>query len=286
MTTAFDYYQAFSRNLGWITEDEQEMLRGKRVAIAGLGGVGSAHVITLARIGIACFNLADFDSYEIVNFNRQFGATMRSLGRPKVDVNSEMALDINPEADIRRFPSGVDAQNVDEFLDGVDLFVDGLDFFVMDAREAVFAACAAKGIPAVTAAPLGWGTALLTFGSGDNSFEAYFRMADQPYLEKLRRFLVGLSPNRLQLQALVEPDRLDIANKRGPSTPVGAALCASVVTTTAVKILLGRGDVPLAPASVHFDAYTSESEVIERPGGIEHPELQAYLEQVRASTPG
>ncbi len=286
MSSVFDYEKAFSRNLGWVTETEQQVLRGKRVAIAGLGGVGSAHLIALARMGIARFQLADFDIYDLVNFNRQFGATMSSLGRPKVEVAAEMAHDINPESEIRRFPAGIDDANVYEFLDGVDLYVDGLDFFVMDAREAVFAACAAKGIPAVTAAPLGWGTALLVFASGGYSFEQYFQMAGQPYMEKLRRFLVGLSPSAMELEPLVETGRLDIANQRGPSTPVGATLCAAVVTTTAVKLLLGRGEVPLAPTSIHVDTYNNGFEVLDRPEGMRHPQLQAYLEQVRAATSG
>ena len=46
----FDYDTAFSRNLGWVTEAEQGLLRGKRVAIAGMGGVGGVHLLTLARL--------------------------------------------------------------------------------------------------------------------------------------------------------------------------------------------------------------------------------------------
>ena len=49
----FSYDEAFSRNIGWVTEAEQQALRGKRVAIAGLGGVGGVHFLTLARLGSA-----------------------------------------------------------------------------------------------------------------------------------------------------------------------------------------------------------------------------------------
>src|SRR5437868_11391241 len=87
----FSYRQAFDRNLGWLTESEQETLRHKRVAIAGLGGVGGAHLLTLTRLGIGQFNLAEFDRFEIQNFNRQVGATVHSVGRSKLDVMSEMA---------------------------------------------------------------------------------------------------------------------------------------------------------------------------------------------------
>src|SRR3546814_6163372 len=99
--TAFDYATAFDRNICWITADEQQVLRRKRVAIAGMGGVGGVHLLTLARMGIGAFNISDLDDFELANFNRQVGASMSTLGRPKVEVMAEMTRDINPEADIR-----------------------------------------------------------------------------------------------------------------------------------------------------------------------------------------
>ena len=174
----FSYSQAFDRNIGWITEAEQQVLRGKRVAIAGLGGVGGAHLLTLTRLGIGRFTLADFDHFEVHNFNRQAGANLHSVGRPKVQVMAEMAAAINPELDLRIFGEGVHAGNVERFLDDVDLYIDGLDFFVLDERQRVFDLCAARGIPAITAAPLGMGAALLVFLPGRMSFEEYFRMGN------------------------------------------------------------------------------------------------------------
>src|SRR5258706_8785051 len=116
----FTYEQAFSRNIGWVTAAEQELLRGKRVAVAGLGGVGGFHVLTLARLGVGAFNLADLDTFELANFNRQAGAVMSTLGRAKIDVIAEMAKDVNPELDVKIFASGVAKNNLDEFLTGVD----------------------------------------------------------------------------------------------------------------------------------------------------------------------
>src|SRR5574343_328099 len=96
----FDYQSAFSRNIGWVTETEQSRLRNARVAIGGLGGVGGVHLLTLARLGVGKFTIADFDVFDIVNFNRQVGATVSSLGRPKLEVLSEMLRDINPEVEL------------------------------------------------------------------------------------------------------------------------------------------------------------------------------------------
>src|SRR5438105_1805132 len=111
MSTSFDYDQAFSRNIGWVTQPEQHSLRGKRVAIAGGGGVGGVHLLTLARLGVSNFHIADFDTFDIVNFNRQVGAMMSTVGQPKADVLARMAKDINPEIDIKIFEEGVNRGN-------------------------------------------------------------------------------------------------------------------------------------------------------------------------------
>ena len=251
----FSYDDAFSRNLGWVTPAEQSALRGKCVAIAGLGGVGGSHLLTLARLGVGRFRIADFDTFDIVNFNRQAGAVLSTLGQPKSEVLAAMARDINPELQLRVFSEGIDTGNVDEFLDGADLYVDGLDFFAFEARELVFAECARRRIPATTVAPLGMGAALVNFLPGGMTFEEYFRVAGRTPEEKALRLLVGLAPARLHARYLVDPSRIDLANKRGPSTAMGCQLCAGIAATEALKILLQRGRVHAAPDAVHFDAF-------------------------------
>lgn len=272
--SVFNYHEAFSRNLGWVTEQEQERLRSSRVAIAGMGGVGGFHLLTLARLGVGAFSLADFDTFNLVNFNRQAGASLSSIGRPKLDVMASMASDINPELDLRLFPGGLDEEVLDDFLADVDLFVDGLDFFALDIRQAVFAACAERGIPAITVAPLGMGAALLNFMPGRMTFEDYFGFAQRDPLEKAIRFFVGLAPARLQMGYLVDPSKIDLANHKGPSTAMGCMLCAGVAGTEALKIMLGRGRVYAAPWGVHYDAFKNRLARTWRPGGNDRNPLQ------------
>ena len=144
----FSYDEAFSRNLGWVTEAEQLRLKRSRVCIAGLGGVGGVYLLALARLGIGAFSIADFDTYALANFNRQVGATVSSLNRPKIDVMLEMARDINPDLDVRIFNEGLSPENLNAFLADCDVYLDGLDFFALDIRRKVFALCAANVIPA------------------------------------------------------------------------------------------------------------------------------------------
>ena len=281
VSTFFDYNQAFSRNLGWVTEKEQEALRFKKIAIAGLGGVGGSHLITLTRLGVGNFNISDLDEFELANFNRQAGATLSHLNQPKVEVMQKMALDINSELQINTFPDGVNETIIDSFLDGADLYVDGLDFFATNARRVVFAACAEKNIPAITAAPLGMGTSLLCFMPGKMSFEDYFCWEGQSEKEQLLRFLLGLSPTGLQMSYLVDDSRLDIANHKGPSTPMACDFCAGMVGTYALKILLNRGDVPAVPKAMHFDAYRNRFLITWRPWGNNNPIQKFNLMMLR-----
>jgi molybdopterin/thiamine biosynthesis adenylyltransferase len=283
---AFDYSTAFARNLGWLTDAEQERLRSRRIAIAGLGGVGGAHLLTLARLGIGRFSIADLDTFDIANFNRQAGATLATVGRPKVDVLAELALQINPELDIRRFGGGVDAGNVGAFLSDVDCYVDGLDFFAFEARELTFLACEERRIPAVTAAPIGMGVALMNFLPGGMGFERYFRVRGCNDAEKAVRFLAGLAPAMLHRNYLVDRSRVELAARRGPSTVMACQLCAGVAATEVLKILLRRGPVRSAPWGLHFDAYTNRMRRTWRPGGNANPLQQLLMKLVRRAYRG
>jgi molybdopterin/thiamine biosynthesis adenylyltransferase len=236
-----------------------------------MGGVGGVHLLTLCRLGIGKFHLADFDTFDLVNFNRQTGAAISTLGQGKLEVMTQQARDINPELDVTGFDKGVTENNLDAFLEGVDLYVDGLDFFAFQARQQVFAKCAEKGIPAITAAPLGMGTAVLNFLPGGMSFHDYFRLDDGLEAEKPLRFLMGLAPARLQMGYLADPSTVDLANRKGPSTIMACQLCAGVAATEALKILLGRGPVRTAPKGYHFDAYRNKLELTWRPGGNRNP---------------
>lgn len=267
----FNYNRAFDRNIGWLTDWEQQSLRHKTVAIAGLGGVGGAHALALARLGISGFHIADLDTFDLVNINRQAGAMMSTIGRPKTEVVAEMIHDINPEARVTCLGSGVSPANIDQFLAGADLFVDGFDFFVLGIRRQVFARAYELGIPAITAAPIGMGVGWLIFLPQKMSFEQYFGLEGHDEAEQYLRFLMGVAPRGLHRPYLVDPTRVDLANKRGPSTGAACQLCAGVVATEALKLLLRRGRVKAAPYHQHFDAYRGRFAVTRLPFGAAGP---------------
>ena len=88
----------FSRTELLIGKEAMEKIYSSKVAIFGIGGVGSFVVEALARVGIGHLVIVDYDKYDITNINRQIGALHSTIGRNKIDVMKERILDINPNA--------------------------------------------------------------------------------------------------------------------------------------------------------------------------------------------
>ncbi len=257
MTTT--YKERIDRNLGVVTEAEQERLRTARVAIAGNGGVGGAYAVTLARMGVGNFNLADFDVFEAANFNRQHGAAISTLGRSKTEVLRDLILDINPDAVVTLFSEGVTPASVDSFLDGVNVVMDGLDFYALPARRLMFPAAEQRRIHIVTSGPIGLTTTLHVFGPGAMPFEDYFDFAScRGRTEELAAFVVGVTPGLLQL-GQIDVAKVDFVAQRAPSFGTAIQLCAGLACTEAMRLLLGRGTPFLAPRYFQFDPVKLET---------------------------
>jgi molybdopterin/thiamine biosynthesis adenylyltransferase len=251
----WSYESAFRRNLGLISRDEQQRLRESRVALGGLGGVGGVHMVTLARLGVGRFTIADPDVFEAANFNRQYGALIRNYGRSKADAMAEEVRQINPEADIRIFRERVTAENVNEFLDGSSVFLDGLDFFALEARRLVFRELRRRGIWGVIAGPLGFSVAWLVFDPNGMDFDTYFDMYDgMAHLDQAVAFAIGLSPAGTHW-GYFDLSETIVGTGSAPSAGLACQLCSGVATIETAKIILGRKPPRAAPGFAQFDAY-------------------------------
>lgn len=93
-------YEGFSREERLIGKENLEKLNKSKVAVFGIGGVGSFVVEGLARAGIGKLLLVDNDTIDITNINRQIHANINTVGKNKVDVMKERILSINPEAEV------------------------------------------------------------------------------------------------------------------------------------------------------------------------------------------
>lgn len=145
----------------------------------------------------------------------------------------------------------------------------------------LFRACAARGIPALTAAPLGMGVAFLYFEPGGMSFEEYFCLEGQDRQEQFARLMAGLSPAMLQRTYLVAPEAVNFGEQRGPSTAMACELCAGVMGTAVLQVLLGRGSLRAAPWGMHFDAYRQKLRFTWRPFGNRNPLQKLLLAFIR-----
>jgi molybdopterin-synthase adenylyltransferase len=81
----------------------------------------------------------------------------------------------------------------------------------------------------------------------------------------------------LQMGYLVDPSRVDLAARRGPSTVIGVQLCSGIAAAQVLKLILRRGDVVSAPRGLHFDAYRNRLRHTWRPGGNRNPLQRALL---------
>ena len=105
-----------------------ERLRGARVAVFGIGGVGGYAVEALARSGIGALDLIDHDRVSFSNLNRQIIATRSSLGRLKVEVAAERIRDINPDCTVRTYQTFFLPETAGEFdFSDYDYVVDAVD---------------------------------------------------------------------------------------------------------------------------------------------------------------
>lgn len=255
MAQPFNYDEAFASNLGLLTVQEQARLRQATVAIPGMGGIGGAILLTLARAGVGRFAIADRDAFELRNTNRQAGAFIQTLGRPKTDVMAEMARAINPDLVIRSFAGGITRENIDEFLTGCDLAIDGLDFFRIDARRLLFGRARECGVTVITCGPMGFGAALLVFTPRGPSFDEFFALTDRmDEGEQLARFAVGLAPAALHFP-YIDRRAVSFRQHRGPSSVVAINLCAGVAAMEALALLLNRRKPLSVPRYAHFDPY-------------------------------
>lgn len=117
----------FSRTELVIGKEALVKLRNAKVAVFGVGGVGSYVVEALARAGIGSFIVVDNDEVSISNINRQLIATHKTVGRAKVDVVKERILDINPDCNVEVYKEFFMPESKDLFDENTTYVVDAID---------------------------------------------------------------------------------------------------------------------------------------------------------------
>ena len=140
----------FSRTELLRKEDGIQKLQKAKVAIFGIGGVGSFAVEGLVRSGIGNFILVDDDKICLTNLNRQIIATRKTIGKYKVDVMEERILEINPDAKIQTYQEFYMPNSKTNIItEDIDYVIDCVD--TVTAKIEIVKRCKELDIPIISA---------------------------------------------------------------------------------------------------------------------------------------
>ena len=158
--------EKFSRTEMLVGNEGMEKLNDAKVAVFGLGGVGSFVCEGLARSGVGNFILVDFDKIDETNINRQLIATVNTIGKYKVDVMKERILEINPNANVETYKEFYMADcPIDIITEDLSYAVDCVDTIM--AKIAIICKCDEIGVPVMS-----------SMGTGNKLDPTMFEVAD------------------------------------------------------------------------------------------------------------
>ncbi len=144
-----------------IGEAGQLKLSQSKVLIVGLGGLGSPVALYLAAAGIGKLLLADGDSLDITNLQRQILFDTDSAGEQKAELAEERLSGLNPEIELEAIDQALTEEDLEEYVPEVDLVLDCSDN--LETRKAVNRVCVSQGTPLLSAAAIRWEGHLMMF---------------------------------------------------------------------------------------------------------------------------
>lgn len=232
--------EAFSRTKLLLGEDGLAKLAKARVAVFGIGGVGSFAAEALCRAGIGHFLLVDSDTIDVSNINRQIHATTRTVGQKKTDVMRARMLEINPAADVRAKCEFYEPNRAEAFFtEPLDYIVDAVD--TVTAKISLVVEAEKRSIPIISA-----------MGAGNKLDPTRFEVADIyktsvcPLAKVMRKELKKRGIPRLKVVYSKEPPiRPDIAEtedarRQTPgSVPFVPSAAGLILAGEVVRDLLG-----------------------------------------------
>ena len=146
---AFKLSRRFDRTGRLLGDRAMAYLAQSRVAVFGLGGVGSYAVEGLVRSGVGHLVLVDFDDVCVTNMNRQLQATVRTVGKSKADLMAARCREINPECTVESIRDFYREERSEVLLQGpLDFVVDAIDN--VKAKLHLLHACVTRGLPVVS----------------------------------------------------------------------------------------------------------------------------------------
>ncbi len=273
----------FSRNLGFISDVEQERLSNSAVSIAGAGGDGGMLAIQLARMGVGELRLADPDPFEAENLNRQACCTQETVGTNKATAVADYVHAINPGIKVVTYTEGITEGNVDKFAKGAQLVIDETEFTLPSLGVMLARAARKRDIPVLMAMNVGFGATVTSFNPKGKSFEKFLGLSERDSLEEIATKDVPLSRWVAYVPPYVDMkvfEKVAKGEKSAPSVAPGVAIAAGTAAVQAFLHLTNdlennRPKPVYAPHVMVVDAYSGANKV------VKHPVLSHYLSLVK-----
>jgi molybdopterin/thiamine biosynthesis adenylyltransferase len=243
-TTDQFYKEMVERNIGVLTEAEQERLRSACVAVAGCGGIGGLSAEQLVRVGVGHVKIADHDKFAVHNLSRQSGSTTANVGHNKAEVLGRHFSQINPKMRLDVFREGVTPENTKKFLDGAEAVVDGTDYSKLEATVHMYKAAREKKLCVFNPNAIGFGVNVIVFGPDTVTLEEFTGLAsgDDPRTALLR--LVPHMPGYLDPEIV---RRAAMGEIPIPNIAMPQYLATSIAVMEVVLMLVGRVKPPAGP---------------------------------------
>lgn len=267
--TKDEFYKEFffNRMLGILTEEEVEKLKNSTVAVAGSGGGGGITAERLVRLGIGHIKLADIETFEPSNANRQHACTSKTIGKEKVKVVAESLREINPYLEIDVFNEGVQEDNIHRFLDGADVLIDEVEGFYLRIRAFLHAEARRKGIYAMRSDTFAFSAPLWVFAPDGMSFEEFWHLPDAESIShNADDFMNYFTPeyaarmfmDDIKAGGISEELAMDVITKKRPlpTLSFGCSLIATLVCNEALNVLLKKYQrLVVVPKCINVDLY-------------------------------
>ncbi len=254
------YKSIFSRNIGFLTESEQERLEKSRIAIAGMGGVGGLLAERLIRIGVGQLRVTDPGTFKESNLNRQFGSSMLNLGQNKAAVVFAQLRDINPQAKISFTDTGIkDEADAGVFVEGCDVVVDEMDVGLL--RQSIFLQRAARcrGAYYLFASAIGFGALAVIFDPGGMTLEEYNRLpidvdpGDAGKLVMPMDRSIPVMPSYVSGVSVDTVQKIFAGEMPAPTTSIGVGLASTLAANEVINVILRKRDIVVAPGFIYID---------------------------------
>lgn len=266
------YMERTKRNHYWLGGiDGQLKLKDLRVGIAGLGGMGSNLAEIMVRLGVGHIKIADPDTIDVSNINRQVIATSKTVGQKKAIASANELRTIADDFELVVYDDGITKENVEEFVSDLDVIIDEIDVFPLMAHVWLHRAAQKKNIPLYSGFIIGLGTHVYKFQGTDFTFEDFLQQnqlrIQQPTAEFIVDRFCSPPPTYLSTQQQLSDFLNLVENHQVPIFGATTYMSQSLIAVRLIKDVLdlekihGGKKTPVMPHFIKLDPYDLKLEV-------------------------